>query len=155
MCCIILLVEKGGKFVLISSKGRYAVRVMLYLALDGSGKFVPIKQIAESEKISVKYLEAIVAILCKARFLDSHRGKDGGYRLARSSAEYTIGEILKAAEGDINPVDCHDCGPGGCQRTSDCLSKHVWMGLEAMLDEYLEGITLKDLIDRGAAGRQN
>ena len=120
--------------MLISSKGRYAVRVMLHLALDGSGKYVSIKQIAESEKISVKYLEAIVSTLCKAKFLDSHRGKDGGYRLARSPADYTIGEILKAAEGNITPVDCRDCGPDGCGKSSDCLSKHVWMGLEAMLD---------------------
>lgn len=98
----------------ISTKGRYAVRVMLDLAVNNTGEYIKVKQIADRQGISEKYLEQIIAILNKAGFVKSTRGAQGGYRLSRDPAEYTVGQILRLTEGSLNPVPCLDsCGGRG------------------------------------------
>jgi len=113
----------------ISTKGRYAVRVMLDLAVNNTGEYIKVKQIADRQGISEKYLEQIIAILNKAGFVKSTRGAQGGYRLSRDPAEYTVGQILRLTEGSLNPVPCLDsCGGGGdCLRHDTCENAGGWV----------------------------
>lgn len=134
--------------MIISTKGRYALKIMLYLALHSEGGFVSLKKIAEFEGISVKYLEAIVAMLNRAGMVESQRGKEGGYRLTRAPGDYTVGSIVKLTEGSLSPVSCLECGSGSCENAASCLTLPVWINLEKIVDGYLEGITLLDLIER-------
>lgn len=130
----------------ISTKGRYALRVMLDLAANAEyGEYVSLAEISERQEVSLKYLEAIVAALFKAGFLDSRRGKTGGYRLSKSAAEYTVGEILKATEGSLAPVSCLDCGEV-CPRAAHCLTQPLWRELDSRIDGYLESVTLADIL---------
>ncbi len=131
--------------MIVSTKGRYALRVMVGLALRQSGEYVPLKEIAEEEGISQKYLEAIMAILSKAGMVDAIHGKGGGYRLNRTAAEYTVGSILKLTEGSLAPVSCTTQGASACSRSSCCHALPMWEKLEKMIDEFFEGITLEDL----------
>ena len=131
--------------MIVSTKGRYALRVMVGLALRESGEFVPLKEIAEEEGISQKYLEAIMATLSKAGMVDAIHGKGGGYRLNRTAKEYTVGSILKLTEGSLAPVSCTSQGAAACSRSSCCHALPMWEKLEKMIDEFFEGITLEDL----------
>ena len=131
--------------MIVSTKGRYALRVMVGLALRESGEFVPLKEIAEEEGISQKYLEAIMATLSKAGMVDAIHGKGGGYRLNRTAKEYTVGSILKLTEGSLAPVSCTSQGAAACSRSSCCHALPMWEKLEKMIDEFFEGITLDDL----------
>ena len=131
--------------MIVSTKGRYALRVMVGLALRHSGEYVPLKEIAEEEGISQKYLEAIMAILSKAGMVDAIHGKGGGYRLNRTAKEYTVGSILKLTEGSLAPVSCTSQGAAACSRSSCCHALPMWEKLEKMIDEFFEGITLEDL----------
>lgn len=136
--------------MIVSTKGRYALRVMVYLAQHSAEEYVPLKEIAESEGISQKYLESIMTVLSKADFLDAVHGKGGGYRLNRSPKGYTIGAILKLTEGSLAAVSCTAQGPAACARTECCQTKPMWDRLDAMIDAFFEGITLEDLINENA-----
>ena len=137
--------------MIVSTKGRYALRVMLCLAQRGSDEYIPLKEIAESENISQKYLESIMTILSKAGFLDAVHGKGGGYRLNRAPEEYTVGSILRLTEGSLAPVSCTTQGAAACSRSSCCQTLPMWERLEKMIDDFFEGITLADLLRSGGA----
>jgi len=137
--------------MIVSTKGRYALRVMLSFAQRGGDDYVPLKEIAESEGISQKYLESIMTILSKAGFVDAVHGKGGGYRLNRSPAEYTVGSILKLTEGSLAPVSCTTQGAAACSRSTCCQTLPMWERLEKMIDDFFEGITLADLLRSGGA----
>ena len=129
----------------ISTKGRYALRLMLDIARHGEGGFVPLRDIAGRQDISMKYLEQIVSQLCKAGYLKSVRGPQGGYKLARPAREYTAGEILRAAEGSLCPVSCIEEDAEKCPRYDTCETAGFWAGLRAVIDRYVDGVTLEDL----------
>lgn len=135
--------------MIVSTKGRYALRVMVHFALKGTEEYIPLKEIAEAEGISQKYLEAIMTTLSKAGFVDAVHGKGGGYRLNRKPEEYTVGSILKLTEGGLATVSCTTQGPSACSRSSCCHTLPMWERLDKMVDEFFEGITLKDLLDDG------
>ena len=137
--------------MIVSTKGRYALRVMVYLALRGTGTHTPLKEIAEEEGISQKYLESIMTILSKAGLVDAVHGKGGGYRLNRSPAEYTVGSILKLTEGSLAAVSCTAQGPAACSRSTCCQTKPMWDKLDKMIDEFFEGVTLADLLAESQA----
>ena len=132
--------------MIVSTKGRYALRVMVCLAQRGSEEYVPLKEIAEDEHISQKYLESIMAVLSKAGFVDAVHGKGGGYRLNRPAQGYTIGSILKLTEGSLSAVSCTSQGPAACSRTECCQTKPMWDKLDKMIDDFFEGITVADLL---------
>ena len=132
--------------MIVSTKGRYALRVVVCLAQRDSGEYVPLKEIAEAENISLKYLESIMTVLSKADFVDAIHGKGGGYRLNRKPEEYTIGSILKLTEGSLNAVSCTMQGPAACSRSECCQTKPMWDRLDKMIDEFFEGITVADLL---------
>ena len=135
--------------MIVSTKGRYALRVMLSFAQRGGDEYVPLKEIAEAEGISQKYLESIMTILSKANFLDAVHGKGGGYRLNRRPEDYTVGSILKLTEGSLAAVSCTSQGASACSRTTCCQTLPMWERLEKMIDEFFEGITLADLLKEG------
>ena len=132
--------------MIVSTKGRYALRVMVCLAQRRCEEFVPLKEIAEAEHISQKYLESIMAVLSKAGFVDAVHGKGGGYRLNRPADGYTIGSILKLTEGSLAAVSCTSQGPSACSRTECCQTKPMWDRLDKMIDDFFEGITIADLL---------
>ncbi len=132
----------------ISTKGRYAVRMLLDLAEHKDEGFVSLKAIAEREGISKKYLEQIVTLFNKTGILRSNRGFQGGYMLAKSADSYTVGEILRITEGSINPVACLDDEPNLCPRQGECKTLYVWKELGKVIADYLDGITLQDILDR-------
>lgn len=134
----------------ISTKGRYAVRMLLDLAQHSNGGYVALKDIAERQNLSKKYLEQIVPILNKSDILQTNRGFQGGYKLAKSPDKYTVGEILKLTEGSLAPVSCLDQNPNQCDRCGECITLPVWQGLHNVIDEYLESITLQDILDNSA-----
>lgn len=129
----------------ISTKGRYALRVMIDLALNSNGKYVTAKEISERQEISNKYLEQIIAMLNKAGYLETARGNSGGYKLARKPNEYIVGDILKATEGDLSPIDCLT-EDGKCKRQEKCTTYSFWKGLDNVINEYVNNKTLEDLI---------
>ena len=133
--------------MIVSTKGRYALRVMVRFALHGGRDYIPLKQIAEEENISQKYLESIMTTLSKAGFVDAVHGKGGGYRLNRPAAEYTVGSILKLTEGSLAAVSCTTQGPSACSRSTCCQTKPMWEKLDRMIDGFFEGITLADLLE--------
>ena len=132
--------------MIVSTKGRYALRVMVYLSQKGEEDYIPLKEIAESEGISQKYLETIMAVLSKAGFVDAVHGKGGGYRLNRPPEGYTGGGILKLTEGSLATVSCTTQGPAACSRASCCQALPMWERLDKMVDDFFEGITLADLL---------
>ncbi len=129
----------------ISTKGRYALRVMVDLALNSNEKYVTSKEISMRQEISNKYLEQIIAMLNKAGYLETARGNTGGYKLAKKPNEYKIGDILKATEGDLAPIDCLT-EEGKCQRQERCTTYSFWKGLDDVINEYVNSKTLEDLI---------
>ena len=142
------IVLTATKPMIVSTKGRYALRVMVCLAQKAPGEYIPLKEIAEAEHISQKYLESIMTTLSKADFVDAVHGKGGGYRLNRTADRYTIGSILKLTEGSLAAVSCSASGPAACSRTSCCEAKPMWDKLDAMIDGFFEGITLADLLKK-------
>lgn len=132
---------------MISTKGRYALRVMADLAQQQPGKNTSLRDVAERQQISVKYLEAVTALLVRAGLVVSKMGKNGGYRLARDPGDYTIKEIILAAEGTLVPVSCLECGESECPRAGDCLTLPLWKELDALVSGYLERLTLLDLLE--------
>ena len=137
--------------MLISTKGRYALRVLVTLAQWEGRGFVPLKEVAQQQEISEKYLEAIVKMLVKAGFVIGLRGKGGGYRLARKASDYTVREILQETEGTLVPVACLEDEVQSCSRAEDCVTLPLWQGLNQVIQDYLNGITLADLLKQGKA----
>ena len=132
----------------ISTKGRYALRMMLDLAEHQNDGYVALKDIAARQNISKKYLEQIVPILNKADILRTTRGFQGGYRLAKPPEKYTVGQILRLTEGSLAPVACLEHDPIECERSVGCATLPVWQGLYRVITEYLDGITLQDIRDQ-------
>ena len=135
----------------ISTKGRYALRLMLDLALSNDGQPVSLRDVAKRQGISDKYLEQIVPMLNKSDILLASRGFQGGYRLAQSPDKYTVGMILRITEGSLAPVACLDHDPVLCDRSADCITLPVWQGLSRAINEYLDSITLQDILDQQQA----
>ena len=134
--------------MIVSTKGRYALRVMVYFVLHGNEGYIPLKQIAEAEDISLKYLESIMTTLSKAGFVDAVHGKGGGYRLNRAPSEYTVGSILKLTEGILNTVSCTTQGAAACNRSTCCHTLPMWEKLDGMVNEFFESVTLQDLLSK-------
>ena len=131
----------------ISTKGRYAVRMLVDMAEHQNDGFISLKDIAERQNISKKYLEQIIALFNNTDILRSSRGFKGGYKLARTPEHYTIGEILRITEGSIAPIACLEDEPNQCDRSSSCKTLFIWNGLYKVISEYLDSITIKDIID--------
>lgn len=131
--------------MMISTKGRYALRVMVDLTEHNTDDYIPLKDIAERQEISQKYLESIMTVLSKAGFVDALHGKGGGYRLNRSPNEYTVGSVLKLTEGTLAPVACLENEHNKCSRAANCRTLPMWTELDRLIDNYLEGITVGNL----------
>ena len=132
--------------MMISTKGRYALRVMIDLAENQKDGYLPLKEIAERQEISEKYLENILKILVQHKMLVGLRGKGGGYRLTRSPEEYTVGSILRLTEGTLAPVACLGEDAKECPRRADCRTVPMWERLDSLINDYLDGITVADLM---------
>lgn len=138
--------------MLISTKGRYALRVLVDLAEHQGEGYVPLKEIARRQDISEKYLESIVKLLVKARMLSGVRGKGGGYKLTRPPERYTVEAVLRLTEDSLAPVACLEEGAEPCARAAECRTLELWRGLGRLIREYLGGVTVADLVRRGADG---
>lgn len=132
--------------MLISTKGRYALQVMIDLAEHQADGFIPLKVIAERQDISEKYLESIIKLLVKAKLLSGVRGKGGGYKLSKAPEQYTIGSVLQITEDSMAPVSCLDPGSDSCPRLAECRTLSMWRGLDKLIRDYFENITLADLM---------
>lgn len=133
--------------MMISSKGRYALRLMTDLAQRVGQGVVSLTEIAQRQEISVKYLEQIIGPLSKAGLLTSRRGKDGGYTLSRDAGDITVADVLRLTEGDLTPVACPALHDSACERSSYCLTLPVWRNLDRMVEDYLSRVTLRDLVE--------
>lgn len=131
----------------ISTKGRYALRLMLDLALNNTGEPVRIKEIAARQEISDKYLEQIISILNKAGYVKSIRGPQGGYRLSRDPEKYTVGMILRLTEGSLAPVPCLDDEINSCKRQDACVTLRLWQMLNTAISDVVDKVTLADLVE--------
>ena len=138
--------------MLISTKGRYALRIMIDLAEHQTDAFISLREIAQRQEISEKYLESIIRMLVKARVVKSLRGKGGGYRLKKDPDQYTAGSILRLTEESLAPVSCLEANAEACPRAGSCRTLTLWQGLDKVIDEYLESVTIADLMEQGAAG---
>lgn len=133
--------------MVVSSKGRYALRVMVELARSAPEEYVPLARISERQGLSVKYLEGIFAPLVKAGYVEGLRGKKGGYRLTRPAAQYTVAQILRLTEKTLAPVACMAPGAPVCERAAECSTRAMWHGLDRLIADYFQGITLEDLAE--------
>ena len=131
--------------MLVSTKGRYALRVMVDLARHQGAGRVPLKEIAERQRVSGKYLENILSVLVRNDMLSGARGKGGGYRLTRNPSDYSAGEVLRLTEGSLAPVSCLDGTCSGCERAADCPTVGMWSKLDSMITGYLDSVTIEDL----------
>lgn len=138
--------------MLISTKGRYALRVMIDLAEHPRDGFIPLKIIAQRQEISEKYLESIIKLLVKAGLLNGLRGKGGGYKLTKAPEQYTVGDILRLTEESLAPVSCLEEHATCCPRRRDCRTYLLWRGLDEVISGYLDHITIADLMWRGVDG---
>lgn len=132
---------------MISTRGRYALRVLIDLAEHRNGQFIPMKEVAERQEISLKYIERIMPLLTKEKFVEGQHGKGGGYKLCREPENYTVGEILRAAEGDLAPVACLGQNAERCPRAAACRTLPMWERYYKMTNDYFDGITLADLMN--------
>ncbi len=135
----------------ISTKGRYALRIMADLAIHDNGKYIRLKEISERQAITLKYLEQIMSLLTKAGYVKSYRGNSGGYMLARKPEEYTVGEILRTTEGSLSPIACLEDTPNRCPRNEECTTLFFWEGMWKVINEYVDSITLADLVKQSQA----
>lgn len=131
----------------ISTKGRYSLRLMLDIAMHGNDKNVSIRDVAQRQNISVKYLEQIVSMLVRVGYLKSIRGAQGGYRLSKAPSEYTVGDILRITEGTLAPVACLEDEVNQCNRADVCLTIKLWKGLYDVVNNYVDNITLEDVMN--------
>ncbi len=132
--------------MIVSTRGRYALRVMIDLAENGVQKRIPLKEIAERQNISQKYIEAIMTLLSKNSFVDAVHGKGGGYKLNRKPSEYKVGEILRLTEGTLAPVACLEENAEPCPRKDECRTIPMWTKLDDLIENYLDTVTLADLM---------
>ena len=132
--------------MMISTKGRYALRVMLDMAEHGGGEWHRLSDVAQRQRLSKKYLESIMAALSRANLVESAVGKSGGYRLTRKPEAYRISDILRLTEGDLAPVACLECDAPDCKRTADCRTLPMWRELNRRVNEYLDSVTIADLM---------
>ena len=132
--------------MMVSTRGRYALRVMIDLAEHSDGSYIAIKAVAGRQGISLKYLERIMPLLVEEALVEGMRGKGGGYRLTRRPEEYSVGEILRATEGELAPVACLESGAKPCPRASGCRTLPLWQELNGLIGAYLDGKTLADLM---------
>ena len=137
---------------MISTRGRYAIRVLIDLAEHRGEAFTPMKEVAKRQEISLKYLEKIMPLLSKENFVEGQHGKGGGYRLTKVPEQYTAGEILRLTEDSLAPVACLEPGASACSRAAECRTLSLWQGLDKAISSYLDGITLADLMRRGDEG---
>jgi len=131
---------------MISTRGRYALRVLVDLAEHGGGSYLPMKEVANRQEISLKYLERIVPLLTRARLLEGQSGKGGGYRLTRSIDQYSVGEILRLTEGSLAPVTCLEGAENTCPRAGQCHTLPMWEKLDSLINGYLDSVSLADLL---------
>ena len=136
---------------MISTRGRYALRVMIDIAEHSGGDFVPMKEVAARQEISLKYIERIMPLLTKENLVEGQHGKGGGYRLCRPPEDYSVGEILRATEGGLAPVACLECGAQPCSRAAECRTLPMWQKYYAMTNEFFDGISVADLMQNEAA----
>lgn len=137
--------------MLVSTRGRYAIRVMIDLAEHMNGKYIPMKEIADRQDVSLKYMTKIMQALTKSGMLDGQHGKGGGYKLNRDPEEYRVGDILRLTEGTLAPVACLDETDCKCDRSFECRTRPMWNELEKLISEYLDGITIADLMEGDTA----
>ena len=130
----------------ISTKGRYALRIMADLAIHDNGEFIRLKDIAKRQSLTLKYMEQIMPLLTRAGYVKSYRGNNGGYKLARKPEDYTAGEILRITEGSLAPIACIEDCPNQCPRKDECTTLSFWEGMWDVINQYVDGITLADLI---------
>ena len=136
--------------MMVSTRGRYALRVMIDLAEHADGRYLAMKEVAERQNISLKYLERIMPLLVEGGLVEGLRGKGGGYRLTRAPKDYPIGEILRLTEGDLAPVACLTCNAKPCARTADCRTLPLWKELDSLVSTFLDGKTLAELVKKEA-----
>ena len=139
----------------ISTKGRYAVRVMLDLALNNTGECIKVKDIAARQGISEKYLEQIIGVLNKAGYVQSVRGAQGGYRIAKDPGEYTVGMILRLTEGSMVPVACMEEGAPECERRDGCETLEIWKDLYDAVNNVIDNVTIADLVEKRKRRTEN
>lgn len=144
--------KQWGYTMLISTKGRYSLRVMIDLAEHQSGGYIPLKEIAERQEMSEKYLESIIKLLVKDKLLVGLRGKGGGYKLTRTPEQYTVGSILRLTEESLSPVSCLEPNADTCPRAVSCRTLSLWRGLNQVINDYLDNITVADLMQRETEG---
>lgn len=132
--------------MMISTRGRYALRVMVDLAEHFEGGYIPMKDVAKRQEISLKYLERIMPALTQNGLVEGVHGKGGGYRLTREPKDYSVGEILRLTEGDLAPVACLECGAVPCEKNVDCRTLPMWRDFYNMVNEYFDGVTIADLM---------
>lgn len=130
----------------ISTKGRYALRIMIDLALYSRENCIPLKDISMRQGITIKYMEQIMPLLTRAGYVKSFRGNNGGYKLAYDPKDYTIGQILRATEGSLSPITCIEDRPNQCTRYNECKTVQFWEGLRDVINEYTDSVTLEDMI---------
>ena len=138
--------------MMVSTKGRYALRVLIDLAEHQTDGYIPLKDTEARQEISEKYLEGIIKILVKAKLLEGVRGKGGGYRLTKAPEQYTVGSILRLTENSMAPVACLEPCSTYCPRMGSCKTLPLWQGLDKVVNEYLDGITIADLVQNGQPG---
>ena len=132
--------------MMISTRGRYALRVMIDLAEHGGDGYIPMKDVATRQGVSLKYLERILPVLTQNALVEGVQGKRGGYRLCREPSEYKVGEILRLTEGDLAPVACLECGAAPCDRAAECRTLSMWTKFHDLTNEYFDSVTLADLM---------
>lgn len=134
--------------MMISTKGRYALRVMIDLAEHCNGEYIPMKDVVKRQQVSQKYVERIMTMLSKANFVEAVHGKGGGYRLNRSPDEYIVGDILRLTEGSLAPVACLGCDAEECERADQCRTLPMWKELNNRITDFFDGITIADLMKK-------
>ena len=132
--------------MLISTRGRYALRVLIDLAEHQTDNYIPMKDVAQRQGISLKYLEKILPVLTKNHYIEGIQGKGGGYKLTRKPEEYKVGDILRLTEGDLAPVACLECGAAPCERAEDCRTLSMWSKFHNLMNDYFDGVTIADLM---------
>ena len=130
--------------MMVSTRGRYALRVMIDLAENAGKGYIPMKEVARRQDISLKYLERILPVLAKNNMIEGVHGKGGGYMLTKQPSEYRIGDILRLTEGDLAPVACLECNAQPCNRTAECRTLPMWNRLNSIVNEYLDSVTIAD-----------
>lgn len=132
--------------MMISTRGRYALRILIDLAEHNDGKYIPMKDVAERQELSLKYLERILPVLTQNKLVIGVHGKGGGYRLGRAPDEYTVGEVLRLTEGNLAPVTCLECDAQPCKRAAECRTLGMWTKFHQITNDYFDSITVADLM---------